>query len=65
MARWGKDLVLSLQQLGELLRYGLDPPNLAQRVKDPVLLKLWRRSQLWLGLDPWPGNFRMPWVHPK
>lgn len=33
MARWGKDLVLSLQQLGELLRYGLDPPNLAQRVK--------------------------------
>ena len=22
-------------------------------------------SLLWHGFDPWPGNFRMPWVWPK
>ena len=27
-----------------------------QWVKDPVLLPLWLRSQLWLECDPWPGN---------
>ena len=31
-------------------------PSLAQRVKDWALLQLWRRSQLQLGSDPWPGN---------
>jgi len=31
-----------------------------QCVEDPVLLKLGHRSQLWLGFDPWLGNFHMP-----
>ena len=32
-------------------------PGLAQWVKDLVLAQLWHRLQLWLGSDPWPGNF--------
>ena len=28
-------------------------------VKDPVLLQLWHSLQLWLGFNPWPGNFHM------
>ena len=28
-------------------------------VKDPAL------AVLWLGSDPWPGNFHMPWAPPK
>ena len=31
-------------------------PGLAQWVKDPALLQLWLRSQLWLRFDPWPGK---------
>ena len=31
----------------------------AQKVKDPAL------SLQWLGFNPWPGNFGMPWVQPK
>ena len=40
-------------------------PARVQRVKDPVLLMLWRRSQLRLGFDPWPGNFHTLWLQPK
>ena len=29
---------------------------MAQWVKDPMLPQLWCRSQLWLGISPWPGN---------
>ena len=29
-------------------------PGLAQQVKNPALLQLWYRLQLWLGFDPWP-----------
>lgn len=36
-----------------------------QWVKDPELPQLQRRSQLWLGFDSWPGNFRVPWVWPE
>ena len=28
-------------------------------VKDSAL------SLLWCGFDPWPGNFRVPWLQPK
>ena len=35
-----------------------------QQVKDPTSL-LWLWLQLWLGFDPWPGNFCMPWAWPK
>ena len=31
-------------------------PSLVQWVKYQAL------PQLWLGFDPWPGNFHMPWV---
>lgn len=29
----------------------------AQWVKEPVLLQLWHRLQLWCGIIPGPGNF--------
>ena len=32
---------------------------MVQRVKDLAL------SLLWLGMNPWPGNFHMPRVWPK
>ena len=31
-------------------------PSPAQWAKDPALLQLWYRSQLWLISDPWPRN---------
>ena len=34
-------------------------PTVAQCVKDPASLQLQCRSQLQLGLDPWPRNFHM------
>ena len=36
-----------------------------QWVKDLVLPELWRRLQLQLGFDPWPGHFHMPRVQTK
>ena len=33
-----------------------------QQVKDLVVSLLWLGSLLWCGLDPWPGNFHMPWA---
>ena len=39
--------------------------TVAQQFKDPALLQLWHRSQLWLGFDPWPRNFHMPWAWSK
>ena len=38
---------------------------MAQQVKDPGLLQLWHRSQLWLGFDPWLRNFHMPQIGQK
>ena len=36
---------------------------MVQWVKDPSLpQQQWCRFQLWLGIDPCPGNFHMPWV---
>ena len=38
----------------------------AQQVKDLLALSLhWLGSLLWLGLDPWPGNFHMPGMAEK
>ena len=31
-------------------------PGLAQRVRDPALPRMWLRSQVQLGYDPWYGN---------
>ena len=39
-------------------------PSPAQWVKDLALPQLWRRFQLYLGFDPWPGNFHILWVRP-
>ena len=36
-----------------------------QWVKDPVLPQLWCRLQLQLRINPWPGNFHVPWVQLK
>ena len=30
----------------------------AQKVKDPALLLLWHRLQLWYRFNPWPRNFQ-------
>ena len=53
--QWVKDLACLCGGAGLI-------PSLAQWVKDPVLVQLCHRSQLWFRLDPWPGNFHMPWV---
>ena len=37
-------------------------PSAVQWVKDLVFPQLWHRSQMQVGLDPWPGNFHMPQV---
>ena len=34
-------------------------------LKDLVLSRQWLRSLLWLGFNPWPGNFPVPWAQPK
>ena len=36
-----------------------------QQVKDPVLLHLWRRSELQLRFSPWHGNFHKLWCSQK
>ena len=40
-------------------------PTEAWWIKDPVLLQLWYRLQMWLRFHPWPGNFHMPCLWPK
>ena len=44
-----------------LLSNGVNSRNslVAQQVKDPGL------SLVWLGVNPWPWNFCMPWAWPK
>ena len=38
---------------------------MVQWVKDPTLSVQWLGSLLWLGFDPRPENFHMPWMWPK
>ena len=38
---------------------------MAQSAKDLLLSLLWLRLQLWLGFNPWPGNFCTPRAQPK
>jgi len=40
-------------------------PGPVQWVKDPAMLQLQHRSQLWFGFDPWPRNFHTLQVQPK
>ena len=48
-------------------RLWLGVPAVVQWAKNPVLLQLWCQSQVWLGCNPWPGNFHMPqvWLEKK
>ena len=52
MAQQVKHLVLSLRQH----RFDPQPSAVGQDLESP---------QLQLGLNPWPGNFYMPWVWPE
>ena len=40
-------------------------PGPVQWVKEPTLLQLWHRSQMWLRFGPWPGAFHTPQVQSK
>ena len=40
-------------------------PALAQWVKDPALLWLWRRPVATAPIRPQTGNLHMPWERPK
>ena len=37
----------------------------AQWVRDLGVSLMWLWLLLWCRLDPWPGNFHMPWVRAK
>ena len=58
MAKWINDLAGLCGIVGSI-------PGLAKWVKDPVLLHLWHRSQMWLRFDLWPGEIHMPQVCPR
>ena len=58
MAQWVNDLACLHGGTGSI-------PSPAQRVKDPALLQMWHRLQLWLQFDPWPGNFHVLQVQLK
>jgi len=53
VARWVNDLASLSGGTGLI-------PCPLQWVRDPALLPLWCKSKLWLGFDPWPGNFHVP-----
>lgn len=53
--KWGVDM--PWVRPGKEEKWGMGVPLVAQQVKDPVFSLLWLRSLLWLGFDPWPGNF--------
>ena len=59
MAQQVKDSMLSLQQ------GGFDPWPSAVGQGSSTAAAVMCRSQLWLGFDPWSGNFHMPLVWQK
>ena len=60
MTLWVNDLTCPCGTTGMI-----PSPTQAQWVKGPELLQLSHRSQMRLGLDPWPRNFHMLQVQPK
>ena len=48
--------------LSLLLKEGVGISLVAQQVKDLVLSLQWLKLLLWLGFNPWPGNFHVLWV---
>ena len=57
MVQWVNDL--------DCLWEGVTLDHPVQWVKNPALLHLWNRLQLWFGFATQPGNFHMPQVQPK
>ena len=47
------------------LKGTLEFPWWFQWVKDLALSLQWLWVLLWLGFDPWPREFHMPWTQPK
>ena len=63
---WNLGLVNWKVHLSFLLKIQkLKSSLMAQQVMDLALALLWLRLLLWHELDPWPLNFRMPWVQPN
>ena len=56
MAQWVKNLTAVARVAAEVRVQSL---AWCSGEKDLAALQLWRRSQLWLGFHPWPGNFHM------
>ena len=44
---------------------GKGSSHCGQRAKDLALPQLWRRLQLWLRFESWPGSFHTPRVWPR
>ena len=61
MAQWVKNQTLVDQVAAETCVGSLARSS---ELKDPVLPQLQLKSQLWVGFNPWPGNFCMTWVWP-
>ena len=61
MAQWVKNLTTVAWADAEMQGGSL---TWCSGLKDPMLLQLWRRSQLQLKFSSWPGNFYMLWVWP-
>ena len=57
VAEWVKDLAVSLQRLGLVLRHSYDSPAWHSG------LRIWcSYSQLRLRFDPWSGNYHVLWI---
>ena len=56
MAQWVKNLTAAAQVAAKACIQSL---AWSSRLKDPALLQLEHRSQLWLKFSPWPRNFPM------
>ena len=63
---WGVPTMASKSRIRYCLCGSLGSiPGPVQWLKDPVLLQLWCRLQLWLGFDPWPRVFHISHVQQK
>ena len=61
MMQWVENLTAAAWVTAEVQ---VQSPAQCNGLKDPVLPQLWLGLQLWLGFNPWPRNFHMPWVRP-
>ena len=61
MAQWVKNPTAAARVATEAQD---PPPAWCSGLKDQGLPQLRLRSQVWLGSNPWPGNFHRLWVRP-